>query len=329
MRVITPDDQHSAGVFGGEPFKRRILKFLVWFVLGLIAFLIISSFLVRVTRIEAGHVGIEINLAGSQRGPSEIPIRTGWVFYSPLQTQIIEFPTYVQTVKWTHDTTEGHPLNEEMGFNSKEGMEIFVDVSLSYAIEATKVPDFYVKYRINDLELFTHGILRDIVRNSLNEVASTYTVEDIYGEKKTQFIGQVQKMIQDKISPVGVGVQQFGFIGAPRVPTVIAQSITAKAQAIQEAERAKNELATTQAEAAKKIAEAEGDAKSTVTRAQGEADANRILQSSLTPQLLELRRLEIQRAMIERWNGQMPAVTSGQSGMILQLPVPDNGTMRR
>jgi regulator of protease activity HflC (stomatin/prohibitin superfamily) len=329
MRVITPDEQHSAGVFGGEQFKHRILKFLVWFVLGLIAFLIISSFLVRVTRIEAGHVGIEINLAGSQRGPSEIPIRTGWVFYSPLQTQIIEFPTYVQTVKWTHDTNEGHPLNEEMGFNSKEGMEIFVDVSLSYAIDPVKVPDFYVKYRINDLEAFTHGILRDIVRNSLNEVASTYTVEDIYGERKADFIAHVEKMIQDKITGVGVGVQQFGFIGAPRVPTVIAQSITAKAQAIQEAERAKNELATTQAEAAKKIAEAEGDAKSTVTRAQGEADANRILQSSLTSQLLELRRLEIQRAMIERWNGQMPAVTSGQSGMILQLPVPDNGAMRR
>jgi regulator of protease activity HflC (stomatin/prohibitin superfamily) len=275
-------------------------------------------------------VGIEINLAGSQRGPSEIPIRTGWVFYSPLQTQIIEFPTYVQTVKWTHDTTEGHPLNEEMGFNSKEGMEIFVDVSLSYAIDPTKVPDFYVKYRINDLELFTHGILRDIVRNSLNEVASTYTVEDIYGEKKAEFIGKVQKMIEDKVAAVGVGVQQFGFIGAPRVPTVIAQSITAKAQAIQEAERAKNELATTQAEAAKKIAEAEGDAKSTVTRAQGEADANRILQNSLTPQLLELRRLEIQREMVRRWNGQMPAVTSGQGGgMILQLPVPDNGATRR
>jgi len=37
---------------------------------------------------------------------------------------------------------------------------------------------------------------------------------------------------------------------------VIAQSITAKARAIQEAERARNELAMTQAEAAKKIAEA-------------------------------------------------------------------------
>jgi regulator of protease activity HflC (stomatin/prohibitin superfamily) len=289
----------------------------------LLVVLILFSLLVRVTRIEAGHVGVEINLAGKQRGASDIPVRTGWVMYSPLSTQIIEFPTYVQTVKWTRDTSEGHPINEEMGFNSKEGMEIFVDVSLSYAIDPLKAPEFYVKYRVDDLELFTHGILRDIVRNSLNEVASTYVVEDIYGERKAEFLGKVEAMIQQKVTPVGVGVQQFGFIGAPRVPAVIATAITAKAQAIQQAERARNELATTQAEAAKKIAEAEGDAKSLVTRAQGEADANRIRQNSLTPQLLELRRIENSKALIEKWNGQLPTVEAGQgSGMILQLPKP-------
>jgi regulator of protease activity HflC (stomatin/prohibitin superfamily) len=289
----------------------------------ILALVLMAVFLLRVTRIEAGHVGVEINLAGSQRGASEIPIRTGWVVYSPLRTQIIEFPTYVQTVKWTRDTAEGHPINEEMGFNSKEGMEILVDVSLSYAIDPSKVRDFYVKYRVSDLELFTHGILRDIVRNSLNEVASTFTVEDIYGERKADFLGKVQAMIEQKVAPVGVSVQQFSFIGAPRVPEVIAAAITAKAQAIQRAERARNELATTQAEAAKKIAEGEGDAKSMVTRAQGEADANRIRQNSLTPRLLELRRIENSQMLIEKWNGQLPQVESGQgSGMILQLPRP-------
>ncbi|MGB9464384.1 MAG: hypothetical protein WBR10_04675, partial [Candidatus Acidiferrum sp.] len=54
---------------------------------------LLGLFLLRVTRIEAGHVGVEINLAGKQRGASEIPVRTGWVVYSPLSTQIIEFPT--------------------------------------------------------------------------------------------------------------------------------------------------------------------------------------------------------------------------------------------
>jgi regulator of protease activity HflC (stomatin/prohibitin superfamily) len=240
-------------------------------------------------------------------------VRTGWVLYSPLNTQIIEFPTYVQTVKWTKDTAEGHPINEERGFNSREGMEIFVDVSLSYAIDPLHVPDFYVKYRVSDLDLFTHGILRDIVRNSLNEVASTYNVEDIYGDHKTEFIHKVETLIEQRVAPVGVGVQQFGFIGAPHVPAVIATAITAKAQAIQQAERARNELATTQAEAAKKIAEAEGDAKSLVTRAQGEADANRIRQNSLTPQLLELRRIENNKEMIDKWTGSSLRCNQGRA----------------
>ena len=279
------------------------------------------NYIVCIDRIGAGHVGVEVVLSGSQRGASEIPIRTGWVFYSPLRSQIIEFPTYVQTVKWTQDVNEGRAANEQMSYNSKEGMEIFSDVSLSYSIEARRVPDFYVKYRVTELDQFTHGILRDVVRNSLNEVASTFTVEQIYGEQKTAFLTQVQRRIQEQLDPVGVNLQQFGFIGAPRVPQVIASAITAKAQAIQDAERARNELAKTQAEAAKQVAEADGEAKSSVTRAQGEAEANRIRQSGLTPQLLQLRQLENQRALIERWNGQLPSVeTAGNSSMMLQLP---------
>ena len=88
----------------------------------LIAAVIFFNYVASVTRIGAGYVGVEIVLSGSQRGPSEIPIRTGWVFYSPLRSQIIEFPTFVQTVKWTHDLNEGRSSNEEMSFNSKEGM---------------------------------------------------------------------------------------------------------------------------------------------------------------------------------------------------------------
>jgi regulator of protease activity HflC (stomatin/prohibitin superfamily) len=298
----------------------RLVKRVALVIAAVVACVIFFSYIASITRIGAGYVGVEVVLSGSQRGPSEIPIRTGWVFYSPLRSQIIEFPTFVQTVKWTHDMNEGRAANEEMSFNSKEGMEIYCDVSLSYAIEPRRVPDFYVKYRLSDLDLFTHGILRDVVRNSLNEVASTYNVEQIYGEQKAEFLGKVQALIQSKMEPVGVGIQQFGFIGAPRVPAVIATAITAKAQAIQDAERARNELAKTQAEAAKTVAEAEGEAKAAVTRANGEAEANKIRQTSLTPQLLELRKIENQKALVDRWNGQLPTVQTGSGGLLMELP---------
>ncbi len=287
---------------------------------------------VRVTRINAGYVGVEVNLAGTQRGAQDIPVRTGWVFYSPLKTQIIEFPTFVQTVKWTADTHEGHPLNEELVFNSKEGQEVRADVSLSYAIDPVKVPEFYVKYRADDLEKFTHGILKDIVRNSLNEVASTYTLEDIYGENKARFLLESRDHIQQQVAAVGVGIQQFGFIGKPRFTAAIEEAITQKTQAITEAERARNQLAVTQAEMNKQVAEAEGAAKSQIERARGEAEsaierahgeaeANRLRQASITPQLLEWRRLENERARIDKWNGELPkTLIGGKPNMLMNLP---------
>src|SRR5258708_28567862 len=104
----------------GAPF----LKYAAAGIAAFLVLLLLGVFLLRVTRIEAGHVGVEINLGGKPRGASEIPVRTGWVVYSPLSTQIIALPTYVQTGKWTQDRSERHTINEEMGFNSKAGSEI-------------------------------------------------------------------------------------------------------------------------------------------------------------------------------------------------------------
>src|ERR1700733_12372062 len=177
--TINPGNNRN---FNGQiPGAARLIKTGAAVICALIFCLVFFNYIASITRIGAGYVGVEVVLSGSQRGPSEIPIKTGWVFYSPLRSQIIEFPTYIQTVKWTRNLNEGRPLNEEMSYNSKEGMEIYSDVSLSYAIEPKMVPDFYLKYRVSNLETFTHGFLRDVVRNSLNEVASTYSVEEIYG----------------------------------------------------------------------------------------------------------------------------------------------------
>jgi len=326
--TIFTRDTHTEEKFGGNRNLLRVATVATVILIGGVVLLNI----VRVTRINAGYVGVEVNLAGSQRGAQDIPVRTGWVFYSPLKTQVIEFPTFVQTVKWTADINEGHPVNEELVFNSREGQEVRTDVSLSYAIDPARVPEFYVKYRTDDLERFTHGILKDIVRNSLNEVASTYSLEDIYGENKARFLREARDRVQSQVEPVGVGIQQFGFIGKPRFTAAIEQAITQKTQAITEAERARNQLAVTQAEMAKTVAEAEGEARSQVERARGEAtsaierargeaEANRLLQASITPQLLEWRRLENQRALVEKWNGELPRmIVSDKTGMIMPLP---------
>jgi regulator of protease activity HflC (stomatin/prohibitin superfamily) len=83
---------------------------------------------------------------------------------------------------------------------------------------------------------------------------------------------------------------------------------------------------------AKTVAEAEGEARSQVERARGEgtsmierahgeAEANRLRQASITPQLLEWKRLENQRALIDKWNGDLPkTVLGGKENLLMPLP---------
>lgn len=283
-------------------------------------------------RIDPGNVGIKVNLTGDDKGVSKTELVSGRVFYNSFTTDILEYPTYVQTAQWsanTNDSASG--TNEEITFNSKENMAISADVSLSYAIERDKVSEFYVKYRNDDLAKFTHGIMRNVARDAFNEIAGTYAVEDIMGVKKEEFLEAVKKRVNERLSGVGVKIDQFGFIGALRPPTSIINAINAKLAATQAAQQAENELRTATAEAKKAearalgegasaIARAEAAAKSRIAIAEGEAKANALLNQSITPALIEWRRLSIQEQAINRWNGARPMVEGSSSGLLMQLP---------
>ncbi len=263
------------------------------------------------TRVGPGHVGIKIDLAGDKRGVNELPLTTGWVWYNIFTQEVFNYPTFVQTTVWTKDPNEGSPNNEEITFNSKEGLGITGDISLSYRLIAEKVPSFYVKFRNDNLENFTHGYLRNVARDIFNEVAGRYSVEELYGPKKDVFLTEVRDHLNKALTDVGLVIEQFGFIGAPRPPQNVIDALNAKVAATQQAMKAENELRQATAEAQKKIA-----------GARGEAESNKILTASITPALLQLRYLQALDHAIEKWNGQRPQVESGTGagGLIIQLP---------
>ncbi len=47
-------------------------------------------------RIDAGHVGVKVNLYGDNKGVSDVTEVTGMVFYNPITHSIYEFPTFIQ-----------------------------------------------------------------------------------------------------------------------------------------------------------------------------------------------------------------------------------------
>lgn len=289
-------------------------------ILPIVAFAVVL--LAGCTRIGPGHVGIKVDNAGSSKGVLNTPLRTGWVFYMPGSSTVIEYPTYVQTVKWTRDPNEGHPVNEEITFTNKDSMVVSADISLSYSLQEEKVPSFYVKFMTSSLDIFTHGFLRNVARDCFNEHAGKYGIDQIMGDN-AEFLKITRSCVQDQVAPYGVRIEQFGFIGAPRPPLSVIEAINMKAQAQQIALQKQMELQQVQADAAKIVAEADGAAKAQISRANGEAEANRIRNSSINENTLKMRALDNQTAAINRWNGQMPSVLNGGekgSSFLMEIP---------
>lgn len=256
------------------------------------------------TRVEPGHVGIKVNLYGGNRGVQDLPVVTGMVWYNPWTTSVYEYPTFIQTAVWQRHGDE----NEEITFNSKEGLIITADISLSYQLDGTKAPHFYVEFRSDDISHFTHGFFRNIARDAFNEEASSYSVEELYSTRKEEFLAKVRARVNAQVAKYGVTLEQLGFIGAPRLPENVMQALNGKIQAIQDAQSAQNKLQQTIAEAAQRVA-----------TAQGEARANAALVVSITPELIRWRTLMIQQEAVAKWDGQLPTY-SGNALPFLTLP---------
>ena len=303
---------------------RWIVKWVAWKFRNptVLCLLLVGAFLTTGcgrTVITPGHVGIRVNAYGEDRGVSSYPVTTGVVWYNPITTSVLEYPTFVQTAVWTANTQEGKPVNEEISFNTADQMVVFADISVGYHLDATKVPAFYVKFRNNDINEFTHGFFRNLTRQKFDNVAGKYKIETIMGDN-APFLAEVRNELQEELRSIGVEIDQFGFANAPRPPKQVQEAIDAKTQATQLAITTENQVRQAEAEAKKRVATAEGDAKAAIARADGEAKANQIISNSITPNILEFRRLQIQQQGIARWNGAMPQLVGSGAVPFIQVP---------
>jgi regulator of protease activity HflC (stomatin/prohibitin superfamily) len=273
------------------------------------AIAVLAPLLAGCTRIGPGHVGIKVSNAGDNRGVNQLPLSTGWVFYMPFGSTVFEYPTFVQTVVWSQAASEGN-ANEEITFNTSDNMVVGADVSLSYHLVDRDVPSFYVKFRSDDLKTFTNGFLHNTARIAFGRISGNYTADEINSTKRAAYEHDVLVVLSSMTMQYVVSLDQLGIIGKLHYPPQIQDAINAKVAAVQKAEQAVNELKVSQAEANKRVAVAEGEAR-----------ANQVLTASITPALLDWKRLEILQA---KWDGRYPLYLGGGAAPVPMIALPGN-----
>jgi regulator of protease activity HflC (stomatin/prohibitin superfamily) len=238
-------------------------------------------------RIDAGHVGVKVNLYGSQKGVDGITEVTGMVFYNPLTTKIYEFPTFVQHKEYTQE--------ESFTINSKDGSEFQVSPIVNYQVISDKVPFIFAKYRRN-LEQIENGFLKTAVYDAFRIATNGYTADSLISNREG-FELKVRSILEKQLNEEGFMIQQF--TSNLEYPKTFVDAINAKNNAVQQALKAENDVKTAEANAKIKVANAEGNAKAMLTNAKAEAEAYRLKQQSLTTLL-------IQQQFIEKWDGKLP-----------------------
>ena len=249
-------------------------------------------------RIDAGHVGVKVNLYGDGKGVDDVTEVTGWVLYNPISTKIIEFPTYVQHKEYK----KTEEMDESFVVNSKDGSEFHCSPMVNYSVKREKVPYIFAKYRVQ-LERIEEGFLKTSIYDAFRVVANSYNADALISNRQ-EFEIKVRQVLEKQLAPEGFVLQQF--TSNLVYPETFKKAIEAKNNAVQSALMAENQVKTAEAQARIKIATAEGNAQSLLTNARAEAESNKLRQQTLTPLLL-------QQMWIEKWRGDVPSTILGSN----------------
>jgi len=275
-------------------FMKVVIAFGVMLIAGLT--------IIGVEPIDAGHVGVKINLIGTGKGVDNTTEVTGWVFYNRFTEKVVEFPTFIRHKEYKTTVEDGKVVGDEsFVINSKDGSEFHVSPLLNYSVKREKVPYIFTKYRV-ELDQIEQGFLKTAVYDAFRVVANSYTADELISNREV-FELKVRKVLEAHLAPEGFILAQF--TSNLIYPESFKNAINAKNNAVQAALTAENQVKTAEAQAKIKVATAEGEAQAMLTSARAEAESNKLRQQTLTPLLL-------QQMWVEKWDGSLPGTMLGQ-----------------
>lgn len=150
---------------------------------------------------------------------------------------------------------------------------------------------------------FDAVIINPAVQEIVKEVTARYQAEDLIA-KRDVVAGEISEHLTNRLAKYDLLVKEVNIVNF-KFSNAFNQSIEAKQVAQQQALKASNDLKRIEIEAQQKIAQAEA-----------EAEALKLKKQEVTPELVQLKQIEVQEKALEKWDGKLPAVTGGATPFI-------------
>jgi prohibitin 1 len=225
--------------------------------------------------IPQGHAGVVYNRS---HGVEEQTLSQGLKFVNPME-RITAYPVSTETVEY-----------KDVSLATKDGKPLSVTLTYDYLNDVEKLPYIYNKFKGQSPDAIEDTWLKARLRDSALKVTSQYTILEVFQSRE-----KIQTEIRETFTK---DVKKHGFIidnvvfGTPVADEATAKAIQAVVDKQQELEALKidQQKATVQAETQK--IQAQGTAEAEIEKAKGTAQANKLLQQSITEELIKMKEAE-------------------------------------
>ncbi|MFH1976650.1 MAG: prohibitin family protein [Pseudomonadota bacterium] len=242
------------------------------------AILMFFMFLQPWVQIGAGQRGVVLNFGAVQKDV----LGEGLHFRVPIMQEIVRMDVKVQKAETAAAAA------------SADLQDVSSTVAINYHIIPDKANIVYQSIGIH----FKERIIDPAVLEVVKAVTAKYTAEELI-TKRPAVSDAMKLSLTERLLAHNVAVDAFSIVGFS-FSKIFMEAIESKQTAEQLALKAKRDLDRIKIEA-----------EQTITAARAEAESLRLQKTNISPDLIELRKIEANLKAIDKWNGILPQVTGG------------------
>jgi len=229
-------------------------------------------------QIGAGERGVVLNFGAVQ----DKTLDEGLHFRLPVMQTIVRVDVKVQKAE-----TDAAAASADL-------QDVSSKVAINYHIVPDKANIVYQTIGIH----FKERIIDPAVQEVVKAVTARYSAEELI-TKRPAVSDAMKSNLTERLLAHNIAVDAFSIVGFS-FSKIFMEAIESKQTAEQLALKAKRDLDRIKIEAEQKI-----------TAARAEAESLRLQRANISPDLIELRKIEANLRAIDKWNGILPQVTGG------------------
>ncbi|MBS5130829.1 MAG: prohibitin family protein [Lachnospiraceae bacterium] len=252
------------------------------------------------TYVGQGEVGVVYT---AKSGVKEKTLDPGFHFVGPF-AKVKDFPISQQQLVLSNNAADFNEKKLEKDTHvdaPADGGMVKMNMTINYNFIPDRVTGLYEKFNGMDGDQIVESKVKNSILAYIKEVTPKFSVMDIYSTKRAEIGQEITKYLNEKLQEeYGMNISSALIIDV-QLDEELQKKVQAKEQAKQDAEKAELDKQTALAQAETDKVKAEAEAAVAIEKARGQAEANRLLSESITPELIQMKEAEarLQHGWIE------------------------------